>query len=160
MNYSVSIEIDKPVFVLLLNTVCLFNSHDTFLIMSFQMAMRPASAISRQEAEMMTRSRRALVDGHDKGHLENLRLLCLARGATGILGLGRAFRRIDDDSSNDLSLEEFIKGVKDTGMDISDEEAEEVFKEMDVDGSGLLNMNEFLVALRVSKGLMSVHGRD
>lgn len=109
---------------------------------------------------MMTRSRRALVDGHDKGHLENLRLLCLARGATGILGLGRAFRRIDDDSSNDLSLEEFIKGVKDTGMDISDEEAEEVFKEMDVDGSGLLNMNEFLVALRVSKGLMSVHGRD
>lgn len=113
------------------------------------MAHRPASAISRHEADMMTSARRALVDGNDKGHLENLRLLCLARGATGILGLGRAFRRIDDDSSNDLSLEEFVKGLKDTGMDISEEESEEVFKEVDVDGSGSLNMTEFLVALRV-----------
>lgn len=99
---------------------------------------------------MITKSRRALVDGQDKDHLEKMRLMCLARGATGILGLGRAFRRIDDDSSNDLNLEEFTKGVADTGIEISDEEAEELFKEIDTDESGLINMSEFLVALRVS----------
>lgn len=122
--------------------------------MSFQMATRPASAFTRQETEMMTKSRRALVDGVEKDHLEKLRLMCLARGATGILGLGRAFRRIDDDSSNDLNREEFTKGVRDTGMDISDEEGEELFKEVDTDESGVINMSEFLVALRV--GLQGV----
>lgn len=114
------------------------------------MATRPVSALTRQEAEMMSKSRRVLADGQEKDHLEKLRLLCLSRGATGIMGLGRAFRRIDDDNSNDLNLEEFVKGVKDTGLDITDEEAEELFNEVDVDGSGCINMTEFLVALRVS----------
>lgn len=98
---------------------------------------------------MMNRVRRNLVDGQEKTHLEKLRLLCLARGASGILGMGRAFRRIDDDNSNDLSLEEFTKGLHDTGMDLSDEEAAELFSELDSDGSGCLNMDEFIIALRV-----------
>lgn len=114
------------------------------------MATRPASAFTRQETEMMNNTRRALVDGRKRDNIEKLRLMCLSRGATGILAIGRAFRRIDDDNSNDLSLEEFTKGLHDTGLDVTDEEAEEVFAELDKDGSGCLNMDEFLIALRVS----------
>lgn len=98
---------------------------------------------------MMNKSRRALVDGREKDHIEKLRLMCLARGATGIMGIGRAFRRMDDDGSKELSLEEFTKGLRDTGLDLSDEDAEAVFAEFDTDGSGCLNMTEFLIALRV-----------
>ena len=101
---------------------------------------------------MMTKSRRALCDGKKKDYLETLRLMCLARGATGIMGLGRAFRRIDDDGNKALNLEEFTKGVRDTGLELTDEEASDLFNEFDTDGSGCLNMTEFLMALRVSEG--------
>lgn len=115
------------------------------------MATRPVSASSRQEAEMVNKSRRALVNGQPRDHIEKLRLMCLARGATGIMGISRAFRRMDDDENKTLSLEEFTKGLRDTGLDLSDEEAAEVFQELDRDQSGALNMSEFLIAIRVSK---------
>jgi calcyphosin len=46
------------------------------------------SATSRQEEELMQRSNRALSSATDP--LEKLRLLCLSRGASGIMGLGRS----------------------------------------------------------------------
>lgn len=100
---------------------------------------------------MVNKSRRALVNGQPRDHIEKLRLMCLARGATGIMGISRAFRRMDDDENKTLSLEEFTKGLRDTGLDLSDEEAAEVFQELDRDQSGALNMSEFLIAIRVSK---------
>lgn len=112
------------------------------------MAHRPVSAMSRQESEMINRSRRALSSGSLTDSIEKLRHMCLARGASGILGLGRCFRRMDDDGSKALNLEEFTKGLLDTGLDVTNEEASEMFNKFDTDGSGSINMTEFLIAIR------------
>ena len=60
------------------------------------------------------------------------------------------FRRMDDDGSRGLNLEEFTKGIRETGLILNDDEAQLLFKKFDVDGSGTINIDEFLIAVRVS----------
>ncbi|XP_065342951.1 calcyphosin-like protein [Cloeon dipterum] len=107
---------------------------------------RPMTTGTRQEEEMVSKSKRQLAVTSDP--LEKLRLQCLSRGSTGILGLGRVFRRMDDDGSRSLSLEEFIKGLADSGLDLTDGDAATVFSTVDKDSSGSINIDEFLLALR------------
>ena len=59
---------------------------------------------------------------------------------------------MDDDHSGDLTYEELTKGIRDLGLtaeEMSDAEIHEVFKTLDTDGSGKLNINEFIETVRV-----------
>ncbi|VDK49295.1 unnamed protein product [Dibothriocephalus latus] len=80
--------------------------------------------------------------------MEKLRFMCLARGASGINGLGRQFRVMDDDSNRKLSKEEFTKGCNDFGCHLSSDEVDKLFAAIDTDNSGSIGFEEFLRALR------------
>ncbi|XP_050307375.1 calcyphosin-like protein [Anthonomus grandis grandis] len=110
---------------------------------------RPQSATSRQETEMASKSLRELqAVGNSGDPVQRLRLLCLSRGAHGILGLGRMFRRMDEDGNKNLNKEEFTLGLREIGLEVTDEEINEMFTKFDTDGSGSVNLNEFLVHIR------------
>lgn len=57
---------------------------------------------------------------------------------------------MDDDGNKQLNLEEFTNGLRESGLDISDDEINEIFQKLDTDGNGNLSVDEFIVAVRVS----------
>ncbi|CAK1604476.1 unnamed protein product [Parnassius mnemosyne] len=107
---------------------------------------RPQSAISLQEEELMQTSARAVA--HTTDPLEKLRLLCLSRGACGILALGRVFRRMDNNGNKNVNKEEFVKGLAETGLEISEKEAEETFDRFNIDNSGFISFDELIKQIR------------
>ncbi|TRY55168.1 hypothetical protein DNTS_032658 [Danionella cerebrum] len=80
--------------------------------------------------------------------LQELREQCLRRGVSGIKGLGRTFRIMDDDGSRSLDFQEFVKGLENYGVSVEKDKAQQIFALMDRDGSGTINFNEFLEKLR------------
>jgi len=104
------------------------------------------SATNRGNAELVAKSKKELASATDP--LEKLRLTCLSRGASGIRGIGRQFKIIDDDGSKSLDRTEFQKGCNDFGAGLTKAEMDAVFDQIDRDGSGCLNFDEFLEALR------------
>ncbi|CAK8696234.1 unnamed protein product [Clavelina lepadiformis] len=101
---------------------------------------------SPYEREMSQKALRLLPETSDP--IERLRLKCLARGATGIKGLGRSFRIMDDDRSKKLDFDEFKKGISNCGLDMEPNELTYMFQAFDEDNTGKINIDEFLVKLR------------
>lgn len=64
---------------------------------------------------------------------------------------------MDEDGNKQLSYEEFLTGLREAGMEITDDEAKEMFQEFDTDNSGGVNLEEFFVAIRVRSPLWSLH---
>ncbi len=67
-------------------------------------------------------------DINDDPILAKLKSQLAGRGAKGIIGLGRAFRIMDDDGSRTLSFAEFKKGIKEVGLSLSESELIVLFK--------------------------------
>ena len=70
------------------------------------------------------------------------------RGAMMIRGIGRVFRILDDNRNRQLDKNELMWGLKDFDIHLSDEQVGVLIKHFDRDGSGTVNFDEFLVALR------------
>ncbi|XP_038048553.1 calcyphosin-like protein [Patiria miniata] len=79
--------------------------------------------------------------------MEQLRQKLLERNVNSFKRLGRKFRIMDDDRSGSLNQEEFVKGVRDMGVDMSQDEIKNIFGTLDKDGSGTLSIDEFLETL-------------
>uniref|UniRef100_A0A6J0SK02 Calcyphosin isoform X1 n=1 Tax=Pogona vitticeps TaxID=103695 RepID=A0A6J0SK02_9SAUR len=109
---------------------------------------------------LLRRERKVLRMETGRRALDKLRAKCLERGASGIMGLARFFRNMDDNRSKTLDLEEFRKGLQEAGVPLEQGDMEEVFSLCDKNKSGMLDFDEFLEALRppMSKARKDVIG--
>lgn len=57
---------------------------------------------------------------------------------------------MDEDGNKNLNLEEFLTGLREIGLEVTDEEGQELFQKFDTDGNGSVNIEEFLVHVRVN----------
>jgi hypothetical protein len=83
--------------------------------------------------------------------IERLRKQLFERGSNGISGLSRKFKSMDDDGSRSLSISEFKKAILEHGLDFTGPEIVELFNSFDRDKSGTIDMDEFLVRVRVRR---------
>uniref|UniRef100_A0A7S2AKR6 EF-hand domain-containing protein n=1 Tax=Octactis speculum TaxID=3111310 RepID=A0A7S2AKR6_9STRA len=80
--------------------------------------------------------------------LEKLRSQLAKRGTRGICGLGRKFKIMDDDGSSSITADEFTKGMRETGLNLSKTEYGVLFRYFDKDGDKSISYEEFLAGVR------------
>lgn len=81
--------------------------------------------------------------------IEKVRATLARRGASGVLGMARLFRIMDDDDSKSLSMPEFKKAMRDSKLLLQDKELTNLFNLFDTDANGSISYDEFLHILRV-----------
>ena len=86
-------------------------------------------------------------------NIQRLRDMLTRRGSTGILGLGRKFKQLDDNGNGSLSLDEFSHCLLECGVQLSEVEMKEIFRACDTDRSGEIDYEEFLAIVRVRRML-------
>ncbi|KAI0207460.1 hypothetical protein LSAT2_007869 [Lamellibrachia satsuma] len=85
----------------------------------------------------------------DKGSaLEKLRASILSNGVRGIRTIARTFRRLDENGDKRIDFAEFESTLDDHGVNVDTATKRQCFDEMDLDGSGAVNFDEFLIAMR------------
>ena len=82
--------------------------------------------------------------------MEQFRKKLAARGARGIMGLGRQFKIADDDRSHNLDIQEFVKAVHDFRVGLNEKDSQRLFNIFDRDRSGTIDYDEFLRGVRGS----------
>lgn len=65
----------------------------------------------------------------------------------------RTFRLLDDDGNKKLNLEEFTRGLEESGLEVSEDHISEIFQKFDTDSDGSVSVDEFLVGLRVGASI-------
>ena len=65
-------------------------------------------------------------------------------GKAKLAELARAFKRADSDGDGCLTKDEYIGVYRDQGVNISDEDAEDLFKDKDKDRDGKISYDEFI----------------
>lgn len=80
--------------------------------------------------------------------LEAVRAALRSRGAVGIKGLARNFKICDTDGSRKLDQSELAKCLRLCKLQLTEDEFGTLFAHVDSDGSGLVDYDEFLKAVR------------
>ena len=83
----------------------------------------------------------------DSSPLERLRTACLGQGFSGYRGIGRLFNQLDDDGNHNVSLDEFVRGLRTQKIDIGNQDLAAVFSQFDKDQNAELSVQEFLKAI-------------
>lgn len=81
--------------------------------------------------------------------IKEIKSKIVERSANGIRGIARIFKAMDENGSRTLDVDDFRWGLKDYGVTISKEEAQQVLDHFDRDRNGQVDFNEFLRAIKV-----------
>mmetsp|Transcript_1443 Transcript_1443/g.2026 ORF Transcript_1443/g.2026 Transcript_1443/m.2026 type:complete len:1301 (-) Transcript_1443:1473-5375(-) len=107
-------------------------------------AQRAASPIRQANTRPKAVRRRVIPASVDR-----LREKCKQRGgASGIHGLARTLKIMDDSGDGQLDRDEFKYGLQDFGIRMNSAELDEMFLYFDRDKSGKISFDEFLLGLR------------
>ena len=89
--------------------------------------------------------------------MRDIRQTLGARGSLTIRGLAQMFKSLDNNKNKSLDAEELETGLRDFGINLNSEQVAVLVKHFDKDGSGNVNFNEFLSAIRVSNILKLIY---
>lgn len=73
------------------------------------------------------------------------------RGAMSVRGVAQNFAIIDKNNNRLIDAQELDVGLRQMGVNLNEEQVAVLLKHFDRDGSGQIDLNEFMVAIRVSK---------
>jgi len=80
--------------------------------------------------------------------IKEIKYKIFERSGFGIRALKRIFKGMDEKGDGRLDVDDFRWGFIDFGIQMSKEESQDVLKAFDKDGNGVVDFNEFLVALK------------